>query len=54
MKHTCHDCQQAIPPGQAVLRAANFEQVAFHRECWALRLVPPQREPSDSSLSYKD
>jgi len=39
----CADCGTEIAPGLAVVRSTMFETVAFHRECWALRLLPAQR-----------
>lgn len=53
MKHVCHDCHQPIPRGEAVLRAVSFESLAFHRECWALRLVPEQRTPDSSAVQER-
>ena len=51
MIHTCNDCHCEIPSGGAVVRTVNFERLAFHRECWALRLLPAQRHPADESVS---
>jgi hypothetical protein len=51
MNHTCTECHCEIVPGHAVLRTVNFERLAFHRECWAFRLLPAQRRPADESVS---
>ncbi len=51
MNHNCTECHHEIAPGQAVLRTVNFERLAFHRECWAFRLLPAQRRPADESVS---
>lgn len=50
MTHTCTECHCEIPSGEAVLRTVNFERLAFHRECWAFRLLPAQRRPADESV----
>lgn len=51
MTHTCDECHQEIPAGEAVVRTVNFERLAFHRECWAWRMIPAQRRPTDESLT---
>lgn len=51
MKHRCEDCHHEIAAGEAVLRTVNFERLAFHRECWALRLLPAQRGTTEASVS---
>jgi hypothetical protein len=43
-QHTCTDCHQPITAGEAVLRSALFELVAWHRECYAWRLSPADAE----------
>ena len=49
----CTTCHESIPAGQAVIRSANFQKVAYHRECWQLRaavvsaLLPTQRVAGD-------
>ena len=50
MKRRCTDCHCEIPPGEVIIRTVMFEALAFHRECWALRLVPDQRPPADDSV----
>ena len=54
MNHVCYQCHESIQPGLAVIRTLEFERVAFHRDCWALRLVPAQRRPGDGSVSRTD
>jgi hypothetical protein len=44
MNHICHECREPIESGHAVLRAVRFERIAFHRECWALHMLPAQRQ----------
>lgn len=36
-RHTCKTCGTAIPSGQAVIRSIDFEQVAWHAECYLTR-----------------
>ena len=51
--HACTVYHEEIPAGLAVIRSANFEKVAYHRECWQLRaavvsaLLPTQRVAGD-------
>jgi len=42
--HTCVECHHPIPAGLAVLRSPSLRGVrAWHRECYALQLIPAQR-----------
>lgn len=53
MNHLCYECREPIESGRAVLRAVNFERVAFHRECWALHMLPSPR-PAENGLASND
>lgn len=33
-RKTCSSCNTAIPNGEAVIRSIDFEQVAWHAECF--------------------
>ena len=30
----CYECDEPVSRAIAIMRSVNFEQVAFHRECW--------------------
>jgi len=32
----CYECDEEVGRAIAIMRSVNFEQVAFHRECWTL------------------
>lgn len=40
-RHTCKECGQPIPNGQAHIRSVVFRQVAWCGPCWDLRTKRP-------------
>ncbi len=32
----CYECDEPISSAIAIMRSVHFEQVAFHRDCWAV------------------
>lgn len=47
----CYECDEPVTSSVAIMRSVNFEQVAFHRECWELYSAPvplPRTSTEDS------
>jgi hypothetical protein len=49
----CYECDEEVNSAIALVRSVNFEQVAFHRECWTtyaadLAAVPQPRLSTES------
>ncbi|HET7736737.1 MAG TPA: hypothetical protein VFK52_12225 [Nocardioidaceae bacterium] len=40
-RKSCNHCHQPIAQGEAVLRSINFEQIAWHQECYLVRELAP-------------
>ena len=52
----CYECDEVVNSAVALVRSVNFEQVAFHRECWttyAAELAVPQPRPSTESVEQQ-
>lgn len=48
----CYECDEPVGRGVALMRSINFEQVAFHRECWAAytgEIVPGPRMSTEDA-----
>jgi hypothetical protein len=48
-RHTCADCGQSIPNGQAHIRSSCFAQVALCGECLVRKKRKGKRKTSDSA-----
>ena len=52
----CYECDELVNSAVALVRSVNFEQVAFHRECWttyAAELAVPLPRLSTESVDHQ-
>ena len=45
--HSCDECQQTIPRGEAVIRGTVRGQVAWHLACWVIRCLRIELDETD-------
>ena len=52
----CYECDEEVSRAIAIMRSVNFEQVAFHRECWAAyaaEIAIPQPRASTENVQHQ-
>jgi hypothetical protein len=52
----CYECDEPVSRSIAIMRSVNFEQVAFHRECWTVyagEIAIPQPRASTEDVQHQ-